>query len=166
MSLGSCCAFATHTESASAVARHPVQVATSEQPVACRHATFAPSSRLHEASMQGRTHFRSHSSHRGLNCSTSALHMASLPQAHLAALISEEQGGTSLGMSAASSSMQTVLRFVERHPRSRASHWESAAVSSRMHVAVHVSEHRMTSNSSLTRPHAVQHSAQGSLHHA
>ncbi len=62
--------------------------------------------------------------------------------------------------------MQTVLRFVERQSVSRASHGERVVVLSRVHVAVHVSEHRIVSNSSLTRPHAVQHSAQGSMHHA
>jgi hypothetical protein len=102
MSLGSCCAFLTHAERASAVARHSGQVATLEQPVACMHAEVASISRLHAASMQGTTHARSHSSHRELNCSRSPWHTASLPQAHLAALISEEQGGTPLGTSAAS----------------------------------------------------------------
>ena len=102
MSLASCWAFLTHAERPSAVARHPGQVATLEQPVACKHAKVASSSRLHAASMQGPTHFRSHSSHRGLNCSRTPWHTASLPQAHLAALISEEQGGRPLGMSAAS----------------------------------------------------------------
>src|SRR5688500_403213 len=102
MSLGSCCAFLTHAERASAVARHSGQAATLEQLVAFMHATVASISRLHAASMQATTHFRSHSSHRGLNCSRSAWHTASLPQAHLAALISEEQGGRSLGMLAAS----------------------------------------------------------------
>jgi hypothetical protein len=62
--------------------------------------------------------------------------------------------------------MQTVLRFVERQSRSPASHEESVAVLSRAHLSVHASEHRITSNSSLTRPHAVQHSAQGFVHHA
>jgi hypothetical protein len=166
MSLGSCCAFLTHAERASAVARHSGQVATLEQPVACMHAKVASRSRLHAASMQGTTHSQSHSSHRGLNCSRSPRHAASLPQAHLAALISEEQGGRPVGMSAASRSMQTVLRFVERQSRSWASHGERVAVLSRVHVAVHASEHRITSNSSLTRPHAVQHTAQGSVHHA
>src|SRR4051812_10266110 len=102
MSLGSCCAFFTHAERASAVARHSGQVAMSEQPVFCMHAKVASSSRLHAPSMQGTTHSRSHSSHRGLNCSRTPWHTASLPQAHLAALISEEQGGSPLGMSAAS----------------------------------------------------------------
>jgi hypothetical protein len=62
--------------------------------------------------------------------------------------------------------MQTVLRSVERQSRSRASHGEGVAVLSRVHVAVHVWEHRITPNSSLTRPHVFQHSAQGSVHHA
>ena len=102
MSLGSCCAFLTHAERVSTVARHSGQVATLEQRVACMHAEVLSSSRLHAASMQGTTHFRSHSSHRGLNCSRSPWHTVSLPQAHLAALISEEQGGRPLGTSAVS----------------------------------------------------------------